>query len=76
MRVPLLLFFGGKDDYIPRAEVERIDRTLTELGKPHEVVTYPNVGHAFFRESSAALNKEEVADAWERVQHFLKKNLA
>jgi carboxymethylenebutenolidase len=76
IRIPLLLFFGGKDDYIPQTEVERIGRTLTELGKPHEIVVYPNVGHAFFRESSGALNKEEVADAWERVQHFLKKNFA
>jgi carboxymethylenebutenolidase len=76
IKVPLLLFFGGKDDYIAKESIERIDRTLTELGKPHEIVVYPNVGHAFFRESSAALNKEEVADAWDRVQHFLKKNLA
>jgi carboxymethylenebutenolidase len=75
VRVPLLLFFGGKDDYIPKENVERIDRTLTELGKPHEIVVYPNAGHAFFRESSSALNNGEVADAWARVQHFLNKNL-
>lgn len=73
IRVPLLLFFGGKDDYIPKEAAERIDRTLTELGKPHEIVVYPNVGHAFFRESSAALNQADVADAWSRVQSFLKK---
>ena len=72
VRVPLLLFFGGKDDYIPKEAVERIDRTLSELGKPHEIVVYPNVGHAFFRESSAALNQNEIADAWSRVQAFLK----
>jgi len=76
IRVPLLLFFGGKDDYILKETVERIDRTLAELGKPHEIVVYPNVGHAFFRESSSALNKEEIADAWERVRHFFRKNLA
>jgi len=76
IKAPLLLFFGGKDDYIPKESIERIDRTLTELGKAHEIVIYPNVGHAFFRESSASLHKEEVADAWERVQHFLRKNLA
>jgi carboxymethylenebutenolidase len=72
VRVPLLLFFGGKDDYIPKEAVERIDRTLTDLGKPHEIVVYPNVGHAFFRESSAGLHQDEVAGAWSRVQAFLK----
>jgi len=76
IRVPLLMFFGGQDDYITPDKVERIDRTLTELGKPHEIVVYPNVGHAFFRQSSGELNKQEVADAWQRVQAFLKENLA
>ena len=71
IRVPMLLFFGAKDDYIPADAVARIDATLTEHGKPHEVVTYPNVGHAFFRQSSAALGEHEVGDAWKRVQDFL-----
>lgn len=71
VRVPLLFFFGGKDDYIPKEAIERIDRTLTELGKPHEIVVYPNVGHAFFRESSSSLQQTEVAEAWARVQKFL-----
>ena len=53
---PLLLFFGGQDDYIPQSTIDRIDRTLTEAGKVHEIVVYPDVGHAFFRESSAKLN--------------------
>lgn len=72
VRVPLLLFFGGKDDYIPKETVERIDRTLGDLGKAHEIVVYPNVGHAFFRESSVELHQSDVADAWSRVQAFLK----
>ena len=77
IRVPLLLFFGGKDDFIPAEAVARIDATLTELGKPHEVVTFPNVGHAFFRESSSALNEStEVSEAWHKVQSFLSKTLA
>jgi len=73
--VPLLLFFGGKDDYITPETVARIDRTLSELGKEHEVVSYPNVGHAFFRESSAAADQHEVSDAWKRVQAFLRSHL-
>jgi carboxymethylenebutenolidase len=76
VRAPILLFFGGQDDYIPASAVERIDRRLTDAGKEHEVVVYPNVGHAFFRESSAKLNSHEVADAWSRVQSFLKAELA
>jgi len=76
IRVPLLLFFGGKDEYIDAAAVKRIDETLTAAEKPHEVVTYPNVGHAFFRESSGAMNQSEVDDAWTRVKAFLSRRLA
>ncbi len=75
IRVPLLLFFGGKDDYIAPDAVKRIDDTLGAAGKPHEVVSYPNVGHAFFRQSSAALGEHEVADAWKRVRAFLAEHI-
>ena len=76
IRVPLLLFFGGKDDYIPSESVARIDAALTTAGKTHEVISYPSVGHAFFRESSDAMNDHEVSDAWQRVHAFLATHLA
>jgi carboxymethylenebutenolidase len=75
VRVPILLFFGGQDDYIPATAVARIDEALSAAHKEHQVITYPNVGHAFFRQSSAALNESEVANAWERTQAFLKEHL-
>jgi dienelactone hydrolase len=49
---------------------------LTAAGVKHEVVTYPNVGHGFFRESASALNQTEVKDAWDRVRGFLHETLA
>jgi carboxymethylenebutenolidase len=76
VKVPMLLFFGGKDEYITPDHVKAIDDALKAAGKDYEIVTYPNVGHAFFRESSAALNEHEVADAWARVKAFLGKHLA
>jgi len=76
IRVPLLLFFGGKDEYIDHAAIASIDRGLADAGKEYEIVSYPDVGHAFFRESSAALNQHEVDDAWQKVQFFLSQHLA
>jgi len=76
IRVPLLLFFGGKDEYIDHAAVAKIDRALSDAGKEYEIVTYPNVGHAFFRQSSDALNEHEVDDAWKKVQAFLAQHLS
>jgi carboxymethylenebutenolidase len=76
VRVPMLLFFGGKDDYIGPDEIAATDKALKENHKSYEIVTYPNVGHAFFRESSEQLNEHEVHDAWERVKAFLKEHLS
>ncbi len=76
LRAPLLLFFGGQDDYIPQEAIERIETALKAAGKRFELQVYPDVGHAFFRESSDALNTKEVADAWDRVQAFFTKYLA
>jgi carboxymethylenebutenolidase len=76
IRVPLLLFFGGKDEYITHEAIASIDKALADAGKEYEIVSYPNVGHAFFRDSSAALNQHEVDDAWKKVQAFLAQHLA
>ncbi len=76
IKIPLLLFFAGQDDYIPAEAVAKIESALTAAGVKHEVVTYPNVGHGFFRESASALNQTEVKDAWDRVRGFLHETLA
>jgi carboxymethylenebutenolidase len=75
VHVPLLLFFGGKDEHITPDKVARIDAGLASHHKTYEIVTYPDSGHGFFRESSAKLNDADVADAWTRVQAFLASTL-
>src|SRR5262249_27248590 len=48
LTAPMLLFFGGKDAFIPNEEVTRIKNRLAELKKPAEVVVYPDADHGFF----------------------------
>jgi carboxymethylenebutenolidase len=80
VRVPLLLAFGGQDDYIPPEAVEAIRSALAAAGATFEIVTYPDQGHAFFRQSSDAIaagdaTGKAAADAWTRVRAFLEANL-
>jgi carboxymethylenebutenolidase len=84
VRVPLLLAFGGKDASITSEHVELIRKALTAAGKSFEIVVYPDQDHAFFRNSGAQLDApgdaqspalNDVADAWKRVQTFLKEHL-
>ena len=76
LKAPVLGFFGDADVSIPTGTIEEFDKLLDEVGVEHEVITYPNSGHAFFRDSDPSVYKPEAAkDAWDRAKKFFKKNL-
>jgi carboxymethylenebutenolidase len=76
LKAPVLGLFGDKDESIPVGTVEAFDKLLDEVGVEHEVVVYPNSGHAFFRDSDPSVYKPEASrDAWERVTKFFAKHL-
>jgi dienelactone hydrolase len=57
--------------------VSRISDALTAAHKKFQLQIYPNQDHAFFRDSSAALDSsKDVADAWDLVQAFLAEHTA
>lgn len=77
LKSPVLGLFGDKDESIPVGTVEEFDKLLDRVGVKHEVIVYPNSGHAFFRDSDPSVYKPEAAkDAWERVTKFFQENLS
>jgi carboxymethylenebutenolidase len=73
----VLGLFGDKDLSIPVGTVEQFDQLLGKIGVHHEVIVYPDSGHAFFRDSDPDVYKPEAAkDAWRRVTKFFANNLA
>jgi len=76
LKAPVLGFFGDADVSIPAGTIEEFEKLLDEVGVEHEVITYPNSGHAFFRDSDPSVYIPEASkDAWERAKKFFKKNL-
>lgn len=76
IKAPVLGLFGDKDQSIPVGTIEEFDKLLDKIGVEHEVIVYPNSGHAFFRDSDPSVYKPEAAkDAWKRVTKFFNKNL-
>ncbi|MCC7118535.1 MAG: dienelactone hydrolase family protein [Anaerolineales bacterium] len=76
LNAPVLGFFGDEDLSIPAGTIAEFERLLEEVGVEHEVITYPNSGHAFFRANDPSVYKPEAAqDAWEKAKHFFKKHL-
>ena len=77
LKSPVLGLFGDQDVSIPIGTVEEFDRLLDAIGVEHEVIVYPNSGHAFFRDSDLHVYKPEASkDAWERVTIFFTKHLS
>src|SRR5512140_1147517 len=71
LKSPVLGLYGDQDQSIPPGTIEEFDKILTKQGVPHEIVVYPNSGHAFFRDHDPSTYRPEAAeDAWQRVQRF------
>jgi len=68
---PFLLFYGGKDPYIPMDEVEKV-----RAHHPDEVIVYPDADHGFMRDGSDSYHPEAAADAWPRLLGFFAQHLA
>jgi carboxymethylenebutenolidase len=67
---PVLMFFGGQDEYVPMSDVEKVrDR------HPDDVVVYPQAKHGFMRDGSPDYDPDAAADAWSRMLAFFREHL-
>ena len=53
-----------------------IRERLSAKGVPFEIEVYDEVGHSFFREDLGTIATRQIADAWGRVQAFLRRAFA
>jgi carboxymethylenebutenolidase len=67
---PVLGLFGGADQGIPQADIDRFEHELEEAGISHEIVVYPSAPHSFFDRKANDFATAS-ADAWNRVQGFI-----
>lgn len=72
----LLGIFGQLDRGIPPETVKAFDELLTSAGKPHKIVDYPGVGHAFMNPNNKSGYEKATADkAWKEIWDFFDRNL-
>jgi len=76
IRCPVLGLFGNDDQFPTPAQVDEIDKALTEAGKEHEFHRYDGAGHAFFSVDRPAYRVEAALDGWQRIWAFLGARLA
>lgn len=73
--VPLLLFFGGMDPFIPLGRVAQIKTRLAEAGKDARIELYREADHGFFCDERDSYDAEAAADAWQQLTAFFREHL-
>ncbi|MBE9045908.1 dienelactone hydrolase family protein [Pleurocapsales cyanobacterium LEGE 10410] len=73
--IPVYLFFGGADPFIPRERIKQIDSRFQELGKNYSLKIYDNANHGFFCQERSSYNQLAAEDSWLELKEFLNKYL-
>ena len=68
---PLLGIFGEEDAQIPMDEVLAFERALQETDVPHELYSWPGVGHAFVGSVEEIAEGGPPAEAWSTFTRWL-----
>jgi len=76
IKCPMHLFFGGKDQLIPKEHVEQIKSAFAAYGFFWLGEMYPDAGHGFFCDDRpASYNEAAAKDAWEKTKAFFARHL-
>ena len=74
IRAAVLGLYGGADQGIPVADVERMRAALKAAGKTAEIVVYPDAPHAFHADYRPSYREAAAKDGWERLQAWFKQH--
>ena len=69
----VLSLFGGADEGIPQADVDAFDEACRKANVKHDSTVYPGAPHSFFDRKHKEF-ADASADAWRKVQGFIKAN--
>jgi len=76
LKGPVLAFFGGKDAFIPMAEVDKFRDALNAAGKPAEIVLYADADHGFMCDERPSYHPEHAKEAFPKAIAFFKEHLS
>lgn len=76
LNAPVLGLYGGADQGIPQATVDRLIAALksSESGKQSHVHVYPDMPHAFHADYRPSYRKEAAEDGWKRMLAWFKEH--
>lgn len=75
LKMPLIGFFGEKDQGITVADVDAFQKALKDAKVDAEIHEYPDAGHAFANPSGTSYQATAAEDSWKRTVAFFKLHL-
>ncbi|MBC1217060.1 dienelactone hydrolase family protein [Trichormus variabilis ARAD] len=73
--VPIYLFYGGVDPFIPLERVQQIETRFQELSKEYTLKVYPDADHGFFCHERSSYNRSAAEDSWNELTQFFHRHL-
>lgn len=73
--VPVHLFFGGADPFIPIDRIRQIESRFQQLNKPYALQIYPHADHGFFCHERSSYSPAASEDAWHKLIQFFSHHL-
>jgi carboxymethylenebutenolidase len=76
LKAPVLGLYGGADQGIPVAMVDRMRAALKAFAKDEEsiIIVYPDMPHAFHADYRPSYRKEAAEDGWKKMLAWFKKH--
>jgi carboxymethylenebutenolidase len=75
VRAPMLLFWAGKDQHIPPADVLAVTESLRKADKDFVSVEFAKADHGFFCDARGSYEPKAASQAWALTQAFLASHL-
>lgn len=73
LKVPVIGFYGGRDQGIPLEGVRQMQDKLKEGTSGSTIEIYPEAGHGFFADYRESYNKAAAEDAWNKLLTWFRK---
>jgi carboxymethylenebutenolidase len=74
LKAPVLGLYGGADDGIPVASVDKMKDALKAASKPSEIVLYPETPHGFHADYRPTYREDKAKDGFQKLLAWFKKN--
>lgn len=74
LKAPVLGLYGGADQGIPVATIDRMKEACRTAGKTCDLVVYPDAPHAFHADYRPSYRAEPAQDGWRRMQDWFRQH--